>query len=72
MPYRGHIENGAIVLDEPIALPNGTEVTVVAAEPEPGEAGRALLELAGLFSPSDLAEIEEAVSDCRKIDSDGW
>ena len=28
MPYRGHIENGAVVLDEPVAVPEGTAVTV--------------------------------------------
>lgn len=28
MTYRGHIENGRIVLDEPAKLPEGTRVTV--------------------------------------------
>jgi hypothetical protein len=28
MPYRGHIENGAVVLDEPADIPEGTAVTV--------------------------------------------
>lgn len=28
MTYRGHVEKGAIVLDEPAELPEGAEVTV--------------------------------------------
>jgi len=28
MPYRGHIENGVVVLDESVPLPEGAEVTV--------------------------------------------
>ena len=28
VPYSGHIEKGAVVLDEPAALPDGTKVTV--------------------------------------------
>ncbi|HVX86191.1 MAG TPA: hypothetical protein VH253_15515 [Phycisphaerae bacterium] len=28
MTYRGHIKDGAIVLDEPVALPEGAEVEV--------------------------------------------
>lgn len=28
MEYRGHIENGAVVLDEPAELPEGTAVNV--------------------------------------------
>jgi len=26
--YKGHVKNGTVVLDEPVALPEGTEVTV--------------------------------------------
>ncbi len=33
MPYRGHIENGAVVLDEPVSVPEGTAVTVEPVEP---------------------------------------
>ncbi len=72
MPYRGHIENGMVVLDEIIPLPEGTVVTVEPMEQEPSAVGRALLDLAGLFPAEDLQEIEEAVQDCRKIDADGW
>jgi hypothetical protein len=28
MTYRGHIENGSVVLDETVALPEGTQVRV--------------------------------------------
>ena len=28
MPYRGHIENGTVVLDEAVDAPEGTEVSV--------------------------------------------
>ena len=28
MTYRGHIKSGQIVLDEPVALPEGAEVNV--------------------------------------------
>lgn len=31
MTYRGHIENGTVVLDSDCPLPNGTPVTVTAA-----------------------------------------
>ncbi len=32
--YRGHIHNGAVVLDDPIDLPDGTEVKVDAVKDE--------------------------------------
>ena len=28
MTYKGHIKNGSVVLDEPVALPDGAEVRV--------------------------------------------
>jgi hypothetical protein len=34
MPYRGHIQDGTVVLDEPVTLPNGTVVHVEPVEPE--------------------------------------
>jgi len=35
MTYKGHIKNGTVVLDQPVALPDGAEVNVdlVAAQP---------------------------------------
>ncbi len=72
MSYRGHIENGAVVLDEPADMEEGTVVTVEPAKQEPSAVGRALLDLTGLFPPEDLQQIEQAVRDCRKVDADGW
>lgn len=43
MSLQGHIENGVVVLDEPLSLPNGTVVRV-----EPVEASR---EKAGAWGP---------------------
>ncbi|HPD15233.1 MAG TPA: hypothetical protein PLE19_09795 [Planctomycetota bacterium] len=37
MTYRGHVENGVVVLDEPAPLAEGTRVRV-----EPDESGREL------------------------------
>ena len=31
MAYRGHVENGVIVLDEPVGLPEGTIVKIALA-----------------------------------------
>lgn len=28
MAYRGHVKNGTVVFDEPVSLPEGTEVRV--------------------------------------------
>jgi hypothetical protein len=62
MPYRGHIENGTVVLDEQVSIPEGTLVSVdvlaEAAEPP----GKTLYErLEPFFGkaeglPPDLAE----------------
>ena len=56
MVYRGRVENGTVVLDEPVMLPDGTEVSIRALPPrsknigksirKPG-VGQALLRLAG-------------------------
>jgi hypothetical protein len=32
MTYKGHIENGAVVLDEPVQLPEGSRVIIQSAE----------------------------------------
>ena len=37
MPYRGHIENGVVVLDESVPLPEGADVRVDLAEANPAE-----------------------------------
>ena len=36
MTYMGHVENGGIVLDEPVALPNGVTVKIELAVELPG------------------------------------
>jgi len=58
MTYRGHIENGSVVLDEAVVLPEGTKVRV-----EPlAESGKTLAErfndVIGCVSdlPSDMAK----------------
>ncbi len=35
MTYRGYIKNGSVVLDEPVDLPEGAEVTVDLTPTEP-------------------------------------
>ena len=66
MVYRGHVEKGVVVLDDPVTLPEGVEVKIElsndgAAEPsldENGETlGQKLLKHAGkaVGLPSDLA-----------------
>ncbi len=34
MSFEGHIENGAVVLDQPLSLPNGTPVRVEVIRPQ--------------------------------------
>lgn len=66
MTYRGHIRNGAVVLESGAALPEGTEVLVQPVE-APASAGNGqgnasiwqkLLELSGTAQglPADLPE----------------
>lgn len=62
MTLRGHIKNGAVVLEEPVDLPEGTDVEVeVRPAPEAQEQGPTWAEvfsdLAGSLTglPSDLA-----------------
>lgn len=66
MTYRGHIRNGAVVLEPGAALPEGTEVLVQPVEP-PASAGNGqgnesiwqkLLEVSGTAQglPDDLPE----------------
>jgi predicted DNA-binding antitoxin AbrB/MazE fold protein len=59
MIYRGHIQNGVVVLDEDVKLPDGTEVHVEAI---PGRLRKTLAErfqdVIGAVNdlPSDIAE----------------
>lgn len=58
MTHRGHIENGSVVLDEAVVLPDGTKVRVESF----AESGKTLAErfgdVIGCISdlPSDMAE----------------
>ena len=77
MGYRGRVKNGTVVVDEPLPLPEGTEVTIAPAEqpatmPGSGGAAEALRGLAGLFPAEDIEEIERALRECRKVDPNGW
>ena len=71
MPYRGHIENGAIVLDEPMRLPDGTVVMIALTGAAPNtdgtpadsvEPGTGRFPLRGLAYRYD-APFEPAISD---------
>jgi hypothetical protein len=43
MTYQGHVENGAVVLDPPVALPEGAKVEVAVLEKaEPSRAEKPL------------------------------
>ncbi|MBM4039632.1 MAG: hypothetical protein FJ290_14080 [Planctomycetes bacterium] len=59
MTYRGHVENGLVVLDEPASLPEGARVRV---EPEESEREPTLAErlkdVVGIIEglPPDFAE----------------
>ncbi len=59
MTYRGHIENGVVVLDEPVELPEGAEVRVDLADEDNdlAELRQGLLRFAGVAEglPSDMA-----------------
>lgn len=48
MTYRGHVQNGVVVLDDPVAIPEGTVVEIevlLAPQPEASDGGgRTLVE----------------------------
>jgi hypothetical protein len=60
MTYHGRVKNGVIVLDEPVPLPEGTEVKIEPVEPvtEKPSVWDKLLELEGTAHglPADVAE----------------
>lgn len=59
MTYRGHVKNGVIVLDEAVAIPEGSEVDVNPVAPAKSQLplGKTLLKFAGIVEglPEDLA-----------------
>ena len=66
MTYQGHVENGAVVLDTPVNLPDGTKVEVaVRYNPKPPRDGKSFVEWV-----VDLANsIPE--EDVKKMPTDG-
>lgn len=46
MIFRGHVKGGGIVLDEPLDLPEGTEVEIAVADDEMSDEERAEIEAA--------------------------
>ena len=67
MTIKGHVENGVIVLDEPIRLENGTPVTVeVRRRKELPPLHPSMLEFVGIL-PLD-ATLDEA-KELRRFDS---
>ena len=57
MNYRGHVENGVVVLDEPVKLPEGTQVRVELAGPQSTTLAERLKDVIGIIDgPADLAE----------------
>ena len=60
MTYRGHVKNGQIALDEPVELPEGSEVNVEIVQNGDGKPTiwDKLRELAGTVEglPPDMAE----------------
>ncbi len=58
MVYRGRVEHGVVILDEPQAIPDGAQVEVLVVSPRAnGVVGEALQKLAGKAKelPADLA-----------------
>lgn len=57
MTYRGHVKSGQIILDEQVALPEGSEVQVELVEERPISLIELLLKHAGKGGdmPADLA-----------------
>jgi len=53
MTYRGHVENGSVVLDSPVTLSEGTKVEVAVVEgAEPPRDAKSIWELAREISAS--------------------
>jgi predicted DNA-binding antitoxin AbrB/MazE fold protein len=60
MSFKGHVQNGVVVLDEPASLPEGSEVRVELADIEGQLASlrEGLLKFSGIVDdlPEDLSE----------------
>ena len=67
MPYRGHMQKGMVVLDEPFSLPEGT---VVSVEPLPSTVDdplRLALQVYAGLSTEAIAEVERIAFDRRDL-----
>ena len=58
MTYRGKVKDGAIVLDQPLQLPEGAEVLIQPVEDDQTSIWRKLRDLAGSVQdlPRDVAD----------------
>jgi hypothetical protein len=66
MIYQGHIENGHVVLDEPVALPDGAQVSVhIREEPKQADEEARIRALFGSISSGDARSADNA-----RIDED--
>ena len=66
MIYHGHIENGLVVLNEPVALPDGAEVLVhIQVEPDREVQGAGVRTYFGSISSGDARS-----ADNSRIDED--
>jgi len=78
MVAHGHVQNGVVVLDDGVRLPEGQEVTVTAVVPIPAsgqkyyvspEQKKAILSLIGIWKtdqpPPTDEEVEKIIEDAR-------
>ena len=66
MIYHGHIENGLVVLDMPVSLPDGAQVSVqIQVEPEPVNQAACARASFGSLSSGDARSADNA-----RIDED--
>lgn len=66
MSIPGHVENGIVVFDQPVSLPNGTPVLVEVVEPAPARPARPAPGLGKgsiLFIDPDFDETPEEFKD---------
>ncbi len=66
MIYHGHIENGLVVLDLPVALPEGAQVSVhIQEEPQPADQATPARASFGSLASGDARSADNA-----RIDAD--
>lgn len=65
MSFQGHIENGAVVLDNPVLLPNGTIVRiepVEASKNKPESLGPVVADTDQSYSMQQMAQVWSSVA----------